>query len=462
MTQKPLWTAEEICAATRSSLCSRESWEASGITINSKEVEKGDIFVAIKGEKVDGHDFLEEVFEKGAIAAIVEHAPATSHNYVVVRNTQEALMDIGRAARNRLNGTIIGVTGSAGKTSTKDMLALVLGAQGKTFATKRSFNSTITAPLSLASTPVDSDYGVFEIGMNEPGEIAELTKIIRPHIGIVTTVGAGHLQNFASVEDIAGEKASIVLGVPASGIVILPGDNPFYGTLKKVAQDRGIDNIYAFGESSTCDARLLKTTEENGVYHHTVSVLGEEHTFTLHLPGKHWALNALICLLVIKVLKKDMKKACQTLATYSPPERRGVPVMLKEDILLVDESYNANPISMTVALESFGLRKIKGKKIAVLGDMRELGHDAPTLHAALKDAVVKSGSSILFTYGENMEYLHKAIGNTMKAQHFSSMEKLIQKLFDTVQPHDAIMVKSSNGVGFIQIINALKEKLAGD
>jgi UDP-N-acetylmuramoyl-tripeptide--D-alanyl-D-alanine ligase len=459
MTKHLLWTAEEICAATRSSLCSKDSWEASGITMNSKEVQKGDLFVAIKGEKVDGHDFLDEAFKNGAIAAIVEHAPATDHNYVVVRNTREALMDIGRAARNRLNGTILGITGTAGKTSTKDMLALVLGAQGKTFATKRSFNSTITAPLSLASAQRDIDYGVFEIGMNERGEIAELSKIVRPHIGIITTVGPGHLQNFSSVEEIAQEKASIFLGTPTSGIAILPGDNPLWNILHDTAKARGIEHIYSFGESAHCEARLLKSVEKNGYYHHEVSILGKKYAFKLSLPGKHWALNALMALLVVKLLNKDVLKACETVESYSPPEHRGVPILLQDDILLVDESYNANPISMQVALESFGLRKVAGKKIAILGDMRELGTNAPALHASLAEDVKHAGVSILLTYGENMEHLHSALKKNLESHHFKAMDALLEKIFDILRPHDAMIVKSSLGVGFIYIINALKQAL---
>jgi len=454
-----LWTAEEICAATRSSLCSRESWQASGIAIASKDVAKGDLFIAMRGAKVDGHNFLEEAFHRGAIAAVVEHAPSDAHNYVVVRNTHEALMDIGRAARNRLEGTIIGVTGSAGKTSTKDMLALVLSAQGKTFATKRSFNSTITVPLSLASSPIHIDYGIFEIGMNKPGEIAELAKIVRPHVGIITTVGEGHLQNFSSVDDIAKEKASIFLGIPTSGIAILPGDSPLYPILKKTTEMRGIQNIYAFGESSHCQARLLRSFEEKGFYHYDVSILGDPYTFRLTLPGKHWALNALITLLVIKLLGKDMQKACASLETYAPPERRGVPIILKDDILLVDESYNANPISMRAALESFGLRKTQGKKIGVLGDMLELGPLSARLHENLMDAIKKSGITLLLTYGDAMHHLHQAVENSMESHHFKTREALIEKLFDQIQPHDAVMVKSSLGMGFIQIVNALTQKL---
>ena len=458
---KPLWTAEEICAATHSSLCSIKSWKASGIAINSKEVQKGDLFIALKGEKVDSHNFLEEAFERGAVAAVVEYAPATNHSFVVVRQSREAILDIGRAARNRLAGTIIGVTGSAGKTSTKDMLALCLKEHGKTFATKRSFNSTITAPLSLASADPTINYGVFEIGMNKPGEIAEITKIVRPHIGIITNIAPAHLQNFASVETIAQEKASLFLGLPSNGTAIIPGDSAHAMQLKEIAQKTGVQNILSFGESAHCDARLVKSFEEKGRFHHTVDILGETCTFSMAMPGKHWAYNALVCLLVAKLTNNSLQKTCKAIETYAPSERRGVAVPLKNNMLLVDESYNANPLSMQMALESFGLRSCSGKKVAVLGDMLELGPDSPKLHAALATTLKKAGVSVLITHGDLMQNLHNALKDDITSYHCKTLDGVEEKLFKTLQVGDAIMVKSSLGMGFIQIINALTQKFLG-
>ena len=455
---KPLWTAHEICAATHSSLCSRDNWDATGITINSKEVNPGDLFVALKGEKVDGHDFLEEAFKKGAVAAIVDHAPPTPHHYVVVKNTFDALSDIGRTARNRLEGKIIGVTGSAGKTSTKDMIALVLTSFGKTYATKRSFNSTATVPLSLASADPFIKYGVFEVGMNHPKEIEGLAKMVRPHIGIITNVAPAHLQNFTSVEEIAREKGSLFLGVPASGVAILPGDSQYARILETIARKNNIQNIYMFGKSEYCQARLLKSYEKDGLYHHEVTIFGKTCTFHFSMPGQHWAMNGLITLLTINPLGLDLQKACAVLSTFTPSERRGVPVFLKDNMLLVDESYNANPLSMRSALESFGLRTVVGKKIAILGDMRELGDAAESLHKDLKESVLESGSTILMTYGDMMHHLHVTMKKSLECYHFNSLDSLIEKLFDILKPNDAMMVKASLSVGFIKIIHALQQK----
>jgi len=455
---KSLWTAYEICAATHSSLCSRDNWAATGISINSKDINPGDLFVALKGEKVDGHAFLEEAFKKGAVAAVVDHAPPTPHHYVVVKNTFDALSDIGRTARNRLEGKIIGVTGSAGKTSTKDMLALVLASFGKTYATKRSFNSTATVPLSLASADPSIDYGVFEVGMNHPGEIDRLTKMVRPHIGIVTNVAPAHLQNFSSVEAIAYEKGSLFLGVPSNGVAILPGDNLHAKILETIARKNNIQNIYMFGKSDDCHAKLLKSYEKNGLYHHEATIFGKSCSFHFSMPGEHWAMNGLITLLTANALGLDLEKACAVLSTFFPSERRGVPLFLRDNILLIDESYNANPLSMHSALESFGLRTVEGKKIAILGDMRELGEASESLHKDLKDAVLKSGTSILITYGDMMHHLHTAMEKSLDCYHFNTLDSLIEKLFDILKPNDAMMVKASLSIGFIKIIHALQQK----
>jgi UDP-N-acetylmuramoyl-tripeptide--D-alanyl-D-alanine ligase len=456
---KPLWTSNDICAATHSSLCSKDTWSATGLSINSKEINPGDIFIAIKGEKVDGHAFLDDAFKNGAIAAIVENAPPSPHHYVVVRNTADALTDIGRMARNRLKGTVIGVTGSAGKTSTKDMIHLVLSSFGKTYATKRSFNSTLTVPLSLASCDPDVDYGVFEVGMNRPGEIESLAKIVRPHIGIVTNIAPAHLQNFDSVDDIAHEKSSLFLGIPSNGHAIIPGDSAYRKILESYSSKKGI-KTYTFGKSTGCDARLIKNYEKEGRYYHDAIVLGKPCTFHFSVPGDHWAMNALTALLTSEILELDFEKAISALNTFTPSERRGVPTLLCDNRLLIDESYNANPLSMQVAIDSFGKRSIKGRKIAVLGDMKELGEQSETLHKNLKASLEQNGISILITCGDMMGHLHKEMKGSLECYHFENLETLIEKLFDILKPNDAMMVKASLSMGFIKIVQALHQKFS--
>lgn len=457
--KKPLWTAEEICCATHSSLCSKEPFEATGVAIDSRDVQKGDLFVALKGEKVNGHDFLEEAFQKGAVAALVEHVPSVDYPHIVVRNTVEALCNLGRAARNRLNGRIVGITGSAGKTSTKDMVAMVLSAFGKTYATRRSFNSTVTVPLSLACADVELNYGVFEMGMNHAGEIEMLTKMVRPHIAVVTNVAPAHLQHFESVEAIAQEKAAIFLGLPSDGFALIPGDNPQRSILESVARVKGIKNIYSFGQSLDCQAQVIKSYGREGRFYHDVLIFGKPYTFSFEMPGIHWAYNGLVSLLVAHILGLDLQKVCTLLETYKPTERRGVPTLLRNDILLVDESYNANPLSMKMALESFGERSVGGRKIVILGDMRELGARSEALHKELKESIIKSGASVVLTCGEMMKALHHTLEETIEAYHFDSVDTLIEKLLNFPKAHDAVMVKASLSMGFIKIIETLKKQL---
>lgn len=455
-----LWTSKDICQSTHSSLCSRQDWSATGIAINSQDVQKGDLFVALKGERTDGHNYLEDAFARGAVAALVEYTPPTDHNFVVVRHTGEALLNIGRFARNRLHGTIVGVTGSAGKTSTKDMISLILGHFGKTFATRRSFNSKATVPLSLASADPDIDYGVFEIGMSNPGEIIELTQIVRPHIGVITNIGAAHLENFESIEGIAHEKASIFAGMASDGIAVIPGDSPYRSILVDCAEKQDLKTILLFGESEGCDCRLTKPYEQDSAYHYEAMIGKKKVSFSFPFPGKHWATNALIGLGIADALGLDLAEACERISQYQPPERRGVPTLLKNNILLIDESYNANPLSMTCAIEAFAARKVEGKKIAVLGDMRELGPEADQMHQDLQEALKKTDIKIVLTYGTHMKHLHQAISSSLEAYHFDSHDALNTKLLSLTSNNDAIMVKASLGTQFIKVIDALKSQYA--
>jgi UDP-N-acetylmuramoyl-tripeptide--D-alanyl-D-alanine ligase len=456
MTKKKLWTAEDILSATNGTLIGKQNWSGNKLCLDSREIQKDDIFVAYRGEKVDGHNFIESAFKNGAIAAIVEAVPEKKeHSYVYVKQSEEALLNIGNYARNRLEGKVIGVTGSVGKTSTKDMIAQILSEQAPTNKSQRSFNSLVGLPIALSGCNPSYAYNVLELGMTSSGEISTLARMARPHIAIITMIAPSHLEFFDSIEGIAKAKAEIFDGVPSYGTAIIRGDIPETPLLIDSAKEKGIQKIITFGESKDCDYHILEYIPGEQFNSLRAKIGKDEISFKLSTPGKHWALNALASLAAVKAVGADVQKASEALITYNAPDRRGKPIFLDKNILLVDESYNANPASVEAALDSFGERKVKGKKIAVLGDMRELGPSAPDLHVKLEKPIKKSKTDLLFLYGPLMEHLYKSIKKDIKTYYFKDIEELNKKLISEVKRDDAIMVKASLGTGFKIIVDAL-------
>ncbi len=457
MSTKTLWTAEDIATATSGTLIGNEDWVGNKLCLDSREVTPGDIYVAYRGEKVDGHNFIESAIKNGAIAAIVEDVPdKQDHSYVYVRQSEEALINIGNYARNRFEGTVIGVTGSVGKTSTKDMLAHVLEKQAPTNKSQRSFNSLVGLPIALSACDPTYKYNVLELGMTSSGEITTLSRMARPHIAIITMIAPSHLEFFDSIEGIARAKAEIFEGLPSYGIAIIRGDIPESHILTDAAKEKRIENIITFGESKDCDCHILEYSAGKEINTIKANIGKKTVSFNLSVPGKHWALNAIASLAAVNAAGANVEEACDAMVTYSAPERRGQPTHFEDNILLIDESYNANPVSMRAALESLAERQIKGKKIAVLGDMRELGPTAPELHAGMVSCIIKSEIDILFLYGPLMKNLYEAIKGKVKTYYFDDLQELNVKLIDAVNPDDAIMVKASLGTGFKAIIDAMQ------
>ena len=394
-----LWSGLGLVAPLNARVSGRLPAGVNGISIDTRTLQDGDLFFANKGDNSDGHDYVAAAFEKGAAAAVVDEAHATelrdAGGLYVVHDTLEAMQSLGRAARARTKAAIAAVTGSVGKTSTKDALRHVLAAQGLTHASAASYNNHWGVPLTLCRMPKDSRFGVFEIGMNHAGEITPLVGMVRPQVAIITTIAPVHLEFFASIEAIAEAKAEIFSGLEKGGAAILNRDIPQFAQLRALALASPAGRLLTFGEGEDADARLegVETVAEGSRV--TARLFGEPLIFTIGAPGRHMAMNGLAVLLAVEALGGDIAQAARDLAGFTPPRGRGERRVLSlpfGDFILVDESYNANPTSMRAAIALLGETQASGRRIAVLGDMLELGPDGPALHAGLAEALEELGA----------------------------------------------------------------------
>ena len=459
-----LWTASEAALATGGKACG--DWEVSGISIDTRGLESGDLFVALKGENRDGHVFVASALDKGAGAAMISDPPAEIAEdapLLFVENTLHGLEALGRASRARSPARIIAVTGSAGKTTTKEMLRLALFGQGRVAASAASYNNHWGVPLSLARMARDTDYGVFEIGMNHEGEIRALVGQMRPHIAVITTIAAAHLEYFGTLEAIADAKAEIFEGVEPGGTAILPLDNPQFSRLQQRARECGVANILSFGMAVGADARLLgaKVAGENQIV--SAEIRGAKIEFTLCALGAHIASNALAVLLAVRALGVDLEQAAQALAAFTPLEGRGARVALF-DIELIDECYNANPASMTAALGLLNAASPQagGRRIAVLGDMLELGANGPALHRAIADDIAANAVDLTFLCGPLMRGLWDLLPAGRRGAYADNSLQLKDAFLPQLRAGDMVLVKGSFGSRMSVIIEALKTRASAE
>ena len=464
MSAQPLWTSAEAQVATGGHVTT--PWQCGGISSDSRKISRGDLFIALSGPNFDGHDFVEEALAKGAAAALVERRPeAVSGNapLLVVDDVEAALGRLAAAARQRNRGKIIAITGSVGKTSTKQALAHVLAAQAPTFASRDSFNNHWGVPLSLAALPADAQYGIFEIGMNRAGEISALSKLVRPHAALVTTVEEVHLEFFESVSAIADAKAEIFDGIEDGGVAILNYDNPYRSQLANAARLRGLcrkHDIICFGVHPHATLRLVEEVlGDNGV-HGVIDRDGERISYRVGAPGRHWLLIGLAVLAAVSAVGADLHRAALALSGVEPLPGRGqrhrIPIG-DGAATLIDESYNANPASMraAIALLAGAAPRPGGRRIAVLGDMLELGGESPDMHAALAGCLVRSEVDLVFTVGDQMRHLRDALPQAMRAGHGARSADLAVPVAATIRDGDVIMVKGSLGSRMATIIEAL-------
>jgi UDP-N-acetylmuramoyl-tripeptide--D-alanyl-D-alanine ligase len=451
-----LWTSAEIAAAVGGTC--HGAFEAGGVAFDSREVEPGHLFVALKGEATDGHLFLDKAFAAGAAGAIVSEGIDRPH--VHVADTAAALDGLGRAGRARTSARICGVTGSAGKTGTKEALhaALDRSAPGEAHRSVKSYNNHVGVPLSLARMPRDTRFGVFEMGMNHSGELAALTRLVRPHVAIVTAIASAHRAFFASEEEIADAKGEIFQGLEEGGIALVPHDSPFRNRLAAAARPYAAQ-VLSFGLGAGADIRARDVVPSPGGGSLVTATLPEaELTFTVSQPGDHWVSNALAVLGAVEALGGDLAQAGLALADLPGLKGRGERhriALVGGEALLIDESYNANPASMAATLKTFGGLAVAGRRIAVLGGMKELGDSSDSFHAGLAGPVEAAGVELAILVGEEMDSLAKALGAKVKMAHVPDAAAAIELARAEARPGDAILVKGSNSIGLAALVEAL-------
>ncbi|WP_099864632.1 UDP-N-acetylmuramoylalanyl-D-glutamyl-2,6-diaminopimelate--D-alanyl-D-alanine ligase [Pararhizobium haloflavum] len=463
-----LWTIDDFLAATGGRPLEQLPDGISGISIDSRAVSQGDAFFAIKGDRFDGHDFTSAAMANGAALLVVSEAklPAlgrVSAPMVVVDDVLDALGRLAVAARARTKAQIIAVTGSVGKTTTKAMLRHVLSTCGKTHAAVASFNNHWGVPLTLARMPADAKYGVFEIGMNHPGEITPLVKLVRPHVAIITTIAPAHLGNFKNIGEIAAAKAEIFDGLVPGGHAILNRDNEKFAVLKKAAKAAGIERIHAFGAHKQADFRLEKLKLHGACSCMTARVDADEVVVKIGSPGRHIAENALAVMGAAHLVGADLAKITAALADFKAEKGRGAQYKLRNgsgEFVLIDESYNANPASMRAAISLLSNAPLgaSGRRIAILGDMLELGRFSAKLHAELAGPLAEAKVDRVYLAGPEMRALEAALPGDIEREYRESTAALIPLITRSVHAGDAIMVKSSLGIGFGAVVSALLDK----
>ncbi|MEO9576201.1 MAG: UDP-N-acetylmuramoyl-tripeptide--D-alanyl-D-alanine ligase [Tateyamaria sp.] len=465
-----LWTASDAAAATGGQATT--DWAATGVSIDTRSLQPGDLFVALQAAR-DGHDFVAQALEKGAAAALVTHVPegvASDAPLLIVTDVLHGLEALGAAARARTEARVVAITGSVGKTSTKEMLRAMLSDQGRTHASVASYNNHWGVPLTLARMPADTEYAVIEIGMNHPGEIAPLAKLARPHVAMITTVAAAHLEAFENIEGIALEKASIIEGLEYGGTAILNNDCSTAAILQSKAHDMKRRDI-GFGEHGF--DFVLKSVD---LGREVTVVQATAHEapllFKIGAVGKHFAMNGLSALAAAEALGADLALAAQSLGRWSPYQGRGAREVITLDAVdthmtleLIDDSYNANPTSMEAALGVLAAAEVtneigrvrKGRRIAFVGDMKELGPTGPGLHAALADLDAIEAIDTVHCVGPLMKHLHDALPLSKQGLWTESSQDMEAQVARRLDSGDVVLVKGSLSMKLAVIVDAIRK-----
>jgi UDP-N-acetylmuramoyl-tripeptide--D-alanyl-D-alanine ligase len=459
-----LWTSAEAAAATDGRLTG-PAWRATEVSIDSRTVTAGALFVALAGPTHDGHDHVGAALANGAVAALVHKIPAglpADAPLLLVEDTMTGLVALARAARARSNARVVAVTGSVGKTGTKEMLKLALEAAGPTHVSQGNLNNHWGVPLSLARLPREAIFAVFELGMNHAGEITPLTRLVRPHVAVVTAVEAVHMAHFASTLQIAEAKAEIFLGVEPNGFAVLPHDNPHYRFLFDAARKAGIASIVSFGSHIDAGARLLDGAIDPDATL-VFALFGDDAiSYRVGVAGLQWANNSLAALLAAMAVGADLGMSAHALAAMSAPKGRGAHKTLPWGggrIDIIDESYNASPIAMRAAIVTLAAteRRRGARRIAVLGDMLELGEAAPSMHGALAQTLIENRIDLVYTAGPLMRHLHDALPADRRGGHAADAAGAAVLVAKALKPGDVVMVKGSAGSVMGRVIKALED-----
>jgi UDP-N-acetylmuramoyl-tripeptide--D-alanyl-D-alanine ligase len=461
-----LWTSAEVARAL-SPVAMSTPFEATGVTFDSRAVAKGDLFFALAGETTDGHAFVADALARGAAAAVVSRGVSGAAKLVRVADTMKALVDLGHAGRARSPARIASVTGSVGKTSTKDALRTMLAAQAKTEASAASYNNHVGVPISLARLPTDARYGVFEIGMNHPGEIEPLARQVAAHVGVITNVEPAHIGHMGSEEAIADEKACLFAGMTTGAVAVLNRDNRHYERLAGHARRFGVNRIVGFGKNEAAEARLLAYRLQDSGSDVEALIHGRRIEYRLGAAGEHWVLNSIAALAVVEALGAEVVKAAATLGEVKASPGRGARRRLKfgsGTVEFLDESYNANPASVRAMLAVLA-RTVPapgGRRLLALGDMRELGEYADGLHAGLADAVAASGAAQVFLCGPHMQALWQRLAAAQKGAYRPDSAALAGEVAAALHAGDVIAIKGSLGSKMKNVVDAVLAASGGE
>lgn len=455
-----LWTAAEAARATGGKLVNGEAWAANGVSIDTRSLEPGDLFVALKDAR-DGHDFLAQAFVSGASAALISDESKADGlgPCIVVHDVLLGLRKLGVAARERCAAKRVAVTGSVGKTSTKEALAVCLSASGATHRSVKSYNNHWGVPLTLSRMAAASEFAVFEIGMNHRGEILPLTQLVRPHAALVTTIAPAHVENLGSLEAVADEKGDIYAGLEPGGAALVPNEAPHASRLIDAAERAGA-SIIRFGRNRECEARLLRFDMDETGSTAEAEILGRAIRYRVGVEGAHWALNSLASLAAVDVVGADVEAAAHALEHLRAFDGRGTAQKINAafgSFLLVDDAYNANPASMAAAFATLAARKPGpgGRRIAALGDMLELGPDERAYHAGLATPLDEAGVDLVFAAGPRMAALMEALPPSRRGGYAENADALIPIISSALKPGDIVLVKGSNSSRMSRVVSAL-------
>ena len=458
---EPLWTSAEIVAATGGRLAD-EGFAATGVSIDTRTIEPGDLFVAMAGVR-DGHEFVDQALAKGAAGALATKPGAGAR--IIVGDVLVALEQMGVAARERASGARRGaVTGSVGKTSVTQAIAAGLKLAGPSHTSVHSYNNHIGVPLTLARMPRETQRAVFEIGMNHADEIVPLSRMVQPHAAVITTVGPVHVENFPDGEiGVARAKAEIFAGMTAGGIAILNADNSWFDLLKGVAERAGCE-VRAFGSDAACAARLVDIIPQADGLRIVASLQGRQVDFAVRQTGVQWGLNSLAALLMLEALDVDLDTSLQALSAFAPLDGRGTETTVAidgGDFTLIDDSFNANSLSMGAALKTLGGHRARGRRIVALTDMLELGEVSARLHAALAEPIAEAKVDLVFCAGPMMRSLWEALPPTRRGGYADSAAELEPRLVEAIRPGDVVLVKGSKGSKAAALAKALAATTVG-
>ena len=460
----PLWTIGAMAAAMGARRQGALPESISGLSIDTRTIQAGEAFFALKDAR-DGHEFVEAALKGGGGLAVVAADKAAMFPndapLLIVPDVLDGLTALARAARARSAAKFIGVTGSVGKTGTKEALRLALSSDGETHASAASYNNHWGVPLSLARCPESARYAVLEMGMNHANEIAPLTKLVRPHVAIITTIEPVHLEFFSSVEAIADAKAEIFHGIEPGGAAVINRDNPHFARLRKQAKAANVGRIVSFGDHAKADARLMKFALQADSSTVQARIIGADVTYKLGAPGRHVVWNSLAVLAAATLAGADLALAALALANLAPPSGgRGERIALElpgGEALLIDESYNANPASMRAALALLGQAPLgpRGRRIAVLGEMLELGTQGAELHRGLTAPVVENSVDLVFCAGSLYREFWEALPSERRGGYAVTAAALEADVIAALRAGDAVMIKGSLGSKMGPIVKAL-------